>query len=167
MDRINIFERDIVAFNTPLEIGFRVLFILNAIYPKDIDLNRLVIYDYFLLNSEDFPNGPKSLHPPIPHRSVQIAIKPPIMKEALMLMNSRELIDVVFSLQGILYKANALTKKFVELQENEYAENLKKIGYWLHGQFNSYTDEELNLYVHNNISNWGSEFIYESLIREQ
>lgn len=166
MDRINIFERDVIAFNTPLEIGLRALFILNAIFPKDIDLNRIVIYDYFLLNSKDFPNGPESLHPPIPHRSVQITIKPPIMKEALILMNSRELIDIVFSPQGILYKANVLTNKFVELQDSEYAEKLKTMSNWLYKQFDSYTDKDLNLYVHNNISNWGSEFMYESLIRE-
>lgn len=167
MDRINIFEKEIVAFNTPLEIGLRALFILNAISPSAIDLSRMVIYDYFLLNSKDFPNGPNSLHPPIPHRSVQIAIKPPIMKQALMLMRSKELIDIDFSSKGILFKANTLTNRFVELQENEYAVKLKAVGNWVYKQFNSYTDDDLNQYVRNNISDWGSEFIYESLIREQ
>ena len=43
MDReVNIFERDVVAFNTPLEIGLRALFVLNAIDPMAIDLNRMV-----------------------------------------------------------------------------------------------------------------------------
>lgn len=167
MDRaVNIFERDVVAFNTPLEVGLRTLFVLNAIKPMAIDLNRTVIYDYFLLNSKDFPNGPQSLHPPIPHRSAQIIVKPPIMKQALVLMRSKELIDIEFSSTGILYKANILTSRFIELQENEYALKLKELSSWLHRQFNAYTDEELNRFVNNNISNWGSEFIYESLMRE-
>lgn len=167
MDReVNIFERDVVAFNTPLEIGLRALFILNAIDPMAIDLNRMVIYDYFLLNSKDFPNGPQSLHPPIPHRSAQIIIKPPIMNRALILMRSKELIEIDFSSNGILYKANGLTRRFVELQENEYASKLKELSEWLHSQFKTYTDEDLNRFVNNNISNWGSEFIYESLMRE-
>ena len=59
-DLSNIFEaRNVNVFNSPLEIGFRILYILNGIYPIQIDINRLVIYDYFLLNSGDFPNGPK------------------------------------------------------------------------------------------------------------
>lgn len=48
MEKLNIFEtRDTQVFNSPLEIGFRILFILKGISPKAIDINRLVIYDYF------------------------------------------------------------------------------------------------------------------------
>lgn len=162
----NIFEtRNANVFNSPLEIGFRTLYILNGISPVEVDLNRLVIYDYFLLNSSDFPNGPKSLHPPIPHRSAQIIIKPLILKDAMALMRSKELIDIVFSTDGIKYKSNDLTKKFIELQENEYSKKLIEISKWIKGQFGEYSDEKLNTIVENNIPNWGGEFIYESLIR--
>lgn len=164
----NIFEiRNVNVFNSPLEIGFRTLYILNAIYPTEIDLNRLVIYDYFLLNSGDFPNGPTSLHPPIPHRSAQIIIKPLIMKNALSLMISKDLLDIVFCLDGIKYKSNDLTKKFIELQENEYSSKIFEISKWIKKQFGDYSDEKINLLVENNIPNWGGEFIYESLIREE
>lgn len=162
----NIFEtRNANVFNSPLEIGFRTLYILNGISPVEVDLNRLVIYDYFLLNSSDFPNGPKSLHPPIPHRSAQIIIKPLILKDALVLMRSKELIDIVFSSEGIKYKSNELTQKFIELQENEYSKKLIEISKWINTQFGKYSDEKLNTIVENNIPNWGGEFIYESLIR--
>jgi len=162
----NIFEeRNANVFNSPLEIGFRTLYILNGISPTEIDLNRMVIYDYFLLNSSDFPNGPSSLHPPIPHRSAQIIIKPLIMKDALVLMRSKELIDMVFSADGIKYKANDLTKRFIELQENEYSKKLVTLSAWIKDQFGNYTDERLKILVENNIPNWGGEFIYEALIR--
>jgi hypothetical protein len=168
MERIeNIFEtRNTNVFNSPLEIGFRILFILQGIYPKEIDLNRLVIYDYFLLNSADFPNGPKSLHPPIPHRSSQIIIKPLIIKEAIALMRSKELIEIIFSVEGIKYKANDLTSKFIEFQESEYSQKLIELSNWISSQFGEYNDEKLKTLVENNIPNWGNEFIYESLIRE-
>lgn len=168
MERIeNIFEtRNTNVFNSPLEIGFRILFILQGIYPREIDLNRLVIYDYFLLNSADFPNGPKSLHPPIPHRSSQIIIKPLIIKEAIALMRSKELIEIIFSVEGIKYKANDLTSKFIELQENRYSQELIELSNWISSQFGEYQDEKLKILVENNIPNWGNEFIYESLIRE-
>lgn len=162
----NIFEtRNANVFNSPLEIGFRSLFILNAISPKEVDINRLVIYDYFLLNSGDFPNGPKSLHPAIPHRSAQIIIKPLILKDALVLMRSKELVEIVFSTEGIKYKSNEFTNKFIELQENEYSKKLMELSKWINIQFGDYTDERLNTMVENNIPNWGGEFIYESLIR--
>jgi hypothetical protein len=162
----NVFEtRNANVFNSPLEIGFRSLFILNSILPIEVDFNRLVIYDYFLLNSSDFPNGPKSLHPPIPHRSAQIIIKPLILKDALVLMRSKELIDIVFSAEGIKYKANDLTKKFIELQENQYSKKLIESSNWISDQFGNFTDKQLNILVENNIPNWGGEFIYESLIR--
>lgn len=163
----NIFEtRNTSVFNSPLEIGFRTLYILNGISPLAIDLNRLVIYDYFLLNSADFPNGPASIHPPIPHRSAQIIIKPLILKDALALMRSKELIDIIFSKQGIKYKSNDFTQKFIELQENEYSNKLIEISKWIKHQFGDFSDEKLNTIVENNIPNWGGEFIYESLIRE-
>lgn len=166
-ERINIFEtRNTNVFNSPLEIGFRILFVLQGISPKEIDINRLVIYDYFLLNSGDFPNGPQSLHPPIPHRSSQIIIKPLIIKDALSLMRSKELIDIVFSTDGIKYKANELTKKFIELQGNEYSNKLSITSEWVNNQFGDFSDEKLTTIVQNNIPNWGGEFIYESFIRE-
>lgn len=164
---VNIFEtRNTNVFNTSLEIGFRILYLLQGIYPKEIDINRLVIYDYFLLNSGDFPNGIKSLHPPIPHRSSQIIIKPLIIKDALSLMSSKELIDIIFSVDGIKYKANDLTKKFIELQDNEYSNNLILISEWINKQFGEISDDKLKTIVENNIPNWGGEFIYESFIRE-
>jgi len=162
----NIFEsRNANIFNSPLEIGFRTLFILNGISPMEVDFNRLVIYDYFLLNSNDFPNGPTSLHPPIPHRSAQIIIKPLILKDALVLMKSKELLDIVFTKTGIKYKSNDLTKKFIEFQDNEYSKKLIELSEWIKNQFGNISDAELNTLVDNNIPNWGGEFIYESLIR--
>lgn len=162
----NIFEtRNTNVFNSPLEIGFRILFILNGISPREVDFNRLVIYDYFLLNSNDFPSGPRSLHPPTPHRSLQILIKPLILKNALILMRSKELIEIIFSEQGIKYKANDLTKRFIELQENDYSKKLIELSNWINRQFGNFTNEQLNAIVENNIPNWGGEFIYESLVR--
>lgn len=169
MDRREIdtaLEKETYIFNTPLEIGLRILFILDAIKPMSIDIDRLVIYDYFLIHSKDFPNGPDSIHPPIPHRAGQILIKPLLIKKALVLMRSKELIDICFSNDGITYKSNDLTTKFVELQENCYALRIKEVAQWLHNQFCSYSEKQLENFVKNNIADWGNEFIYESLIRE-
>lgn len=166
-DLNNVFEhRNINLFNTPLEIGLRMLYVLNAFKSIELDVNTLVIFDYFLLNSNDFPQGPKSIHPSIPHRSTQMIIKPPILKEGLNLMISKELIDISFTDDGIKYKANELTGKFIDLMDNSYSKQLLEISIWIKNQFGNYDFRKLDLFVKNNIPNWGSEFIYESLIRE-
>jgi len=163
----NIFEKEGEnVFNTPLEIGLRTLFILDAMSPKDYDLNSLVIFDYFLLNSGDFPNGPKSIHPGTPHRGAQLIIKPLVMQHGLNLMTSKELININFGINGITYSSNALTNKFLEFIDSEYSKSLKLICNWMKEEFGNYDMTKLQIFVKNNIPDWGSEFIYESLIRE-
>lgn len=168
MEKINnVFEhRNINLFNTPLEVGLRMLYVLNTFKSIEIDMNTLVIFDYLLLNSNDFPQGPKSIHPSIPHRSTQMIIKPPILREGLNLMISKDLIDISFTDEGIKYKANELTGKIIELLDNTYSKQLLEISFWIKKQFENYDFKKLDLFVKNNIPNWGSEFIYESLIRE-
>jgi len=164
---INVFEhRNINVFNTPLEVGLRMLYVLNAFKPTEIDMNTLVIFDYLLLNSNDFPQGPKSIHPSIPHRSSQMIVKPPILREGLNLMISKDLIDISFTNDGIKYKANELTEKFIEHLDNTYSKKLLEVSLWINKQFGNYDFRKLDSFVKNNIPNWGSEFIYESLIRE-
>jgi len=55
-------------FNTPLECGFRMLFLLHAAGPKARDLQRLISCDYLLVHSGDASGGPTSLHPAVPFR---------------------------------------------------------------------------------------------------
>ncbi|WP_373272582.1 ABC-three component system middle component 2 [Escherichia coli] len=62
-------------FNTPLEYGFRALFILDAADNVAMDLQRIVSYDYLLVHTSDVPRGPKSLHPAVPHRGAELLVK--------------------------------------------------------------------------------------------
>lgn len=163
----NIFEEETRnVFNTPLEIGLRTLFLLDSMSPNHYDLNTLVIFDYFLLNSGDFPGGPESLHPVTPHRGAQLIIKPMIMQKGLNLMISKELININFGRGGITYSSNILTKKFIEFIDTDYSKSLISICNWIKSEFSNYDIKKLELFVKNSIPDWGSEFIYESLIRE-
>src|SRR6266542_2221488 len=107
---MNLFEeRNTSVFNSPLEIGLRVLYLLNELLPNGCDLQRLVYYDYILVHSSDVPDGPKSIHPSIPHRTTEILIKRELVKKGLTLMHSKQLVDSVFDSTGISYKATELT----------------------------------------------------------
>ncbi|MBS4178774.1 ABC-three component system middle component 2 [Lederbergia citrea] len=158
-------KRNINVFNTPLEIGLRALIILNELAHEAIDLNRLVIYDYFVIHSSDFDKSLKSLHPPIPHRSGELIIKRKVMQEGIHLMYSRELLDIEYTPKGIYYKANVITSAFINYLNTAYALDISKHSKLVIDKFNSYSDEELNLYINENLQKWGSEFTKESLVR--
>jgi hypothetical protein len=158
-------ERNTTVFNSPLEVGLRTLYILNELYPRGCDLQRLVYYDYILVHSNDVPNGPKSIHPSIPHRTSEILIKRDLVKKGLTLMNSKQLIIAIFDKTGIIYSATELTKPFLEYNNSEYASQLKNVSNWLVNKFEAYSDEKLSLFIKNNMDVWGGEFSKESLLR--
>lgn len=158
-------ERNTKVFNSPLEVGLRVLYILNELFPKSCDLQRLVYYDYILVHSSDVPDGPKSIHPSIPHRTSEILIKREILKKGLTLMNSKQLLKLIFDDSGIVYSATELTKPFLEYINSEYAIQLKTVSAWVVNKFESYSDENLSMFIKNNMDVWGGEFYKESILR--
>ncbi len=163
---MNVFEeRNTNVFNSPLEIGLRILYLLNEMLPYGCDLQRLIYYDYILIYSSDIPGGPSSIHPSIPHRSTEILVKRDLLKKGLTLMQSKQLIASTFDPTGITYRATELTKPFLEYNQSEYAQNLKGTSIWLVQKFKSYSDEALANFVNDNMDTWGGEFIRESLFR--
>lgn len=145
-------------FNSPLEYGFRALFILNAAGNMAMDLQRIVSYDYLLVHTSDVQNGPKSLHPAVPHRGAELLVKRGSIQAGLNLMLSRELIEVFFSPDGILYQASELTGRFVQLLESPYASELAERALWVTKKFCHFSNEELASFMTQNIGRWGSEF---------
>ncbi|MCY8789785.1 hypothetical protein MOD87_16180 [Bacillus inaquosorum] len=158
-------KRNIEIFNTPVELGLRALIILKEAAPNSLDLNRIIIYDYILTHSQDVDESMQSLHPAIPNRFGELAVKRKTMQEGLKLMCTRELLDIEYTESGITYKANKLSEYFIRYFDSSYAKNLVEYSHWLNKKFNDYTDSELNSYINKNISKWGSEFTKESLIR--
>src|SRR5437879_6232450 len=97
------FQQRSRPFNTSLESGLRSLFILNSVAPNLRDLQRLIYYDYLIVHSSDVPDGPLSLHPPIPHRSGEWLVRRELVQEGLNLMFSKELIIKMYDPCGIIY----------------------------------------------------------------
>lgn len=165
-EKVNIFEeRNTKVFNSSLEMGLRSLFLLAEVYPKGCDLQRLVYYDYLLVHSGDAPQGPKSIHPQIPHRSTEILVKRDLVKNGLTLMNSKQLISAKFEKAGIVYYGTELTKPFLSYQKSDYANSLRDTAKWVVETFHGYSDKKLSQYISNNLDVWGGEFSRESLFR--
>lgn len=145
-------------FNSSLEYGFRALFILHAAGRTAMDVQRIVSYDYLLVHTGDVHGGPESLHPAVPHRGAELLVKRSSIQAGLNLMLTRELIEVVFSPEGILYRASELTGRFVQLLVSPYANKLAERAEWVIARFGHISNDELASFMAQNVGRWGAEF---------
>ena len=56
------------TFNSPIETGVRALILLAESYPDQLDLQRILEFDYIMVHTGDV-DGPPSIHPALPLRS--------------------------------------------------------------------------------------------------
>jgi len=153
-------------FNTPFEAGVRALFILAAISPSRVDLQRLVFYDYLLVHSGDPGGGPQSVHAPVPHRSGEWMVKRELIAAGLDLMFTKELIEKTFAANGIQYAASDLTVPFIGFLHSEYAKTIQISASWLAERFGGVSDSELSAYMVSNLGHWGAEFYPKNELAE-
>ncbi|RSD20623.1 ABC-three component system middle component 2 [Mesobacillus subterraneus] len=159
-------EINIKLFNSPLEIGLRVLVFLSTIAPNSVDIQRLIYFDYLTIHSGDIENGPESLHAATPHRTGEIIVRRNMLQEGINLMASKGLIDIVFNSEGITYKANEISPNFLGYFDSTYYIQLKENAKWVINKFASYSNDDLNRYIKKHLDVWGGEFYNESVIRE-
>jgi len=154
-------------FNSPLEIALRVLLILSFGKKNSFSLERLIIYDYLILNSGDIENAPESLHPSLPNRSSQLLVKRELLQKALLILASKELVIIKYAKSGIQYAPSKLTEPFILYFESNYYESLKERVIWIAEVFKSRNDKSLEKFIALNLEKWGSEFLNESYMREE
>ena len=149
----------IKVFNNELEMGLRILVILEAVYPKSFDIEMINYYDYFILHTKDI-GGDESLHADVPNRHGELSVKRELIRNTTKLLLSRGLIDVEYSQRGIEYKASETTSPFLVNLEEEYTEKLKENAVWVHNKFKAYSFDDLNKFVIENKNKWGTENPY-------
>lgn len=152
-------------FNSPLECGLRILFVLNSARGRTADLQRLIAYDYLLVHSADV-DGPESLHPSVPFRETEFLVKRDVLNAGLNEMFSRELLDKTFGAAGILYRSTKLTTAFVSLLKTDYANLLRERADWVVKRFGDMKDSELSAFMTESIGKWGAEFERLAAINE-
>ena len=158
MNQVQPAARD--PFNSAFEVGFRALVMLGEMFPVAADLQRLVFYDYLLLHSGDAPNGPASLHPATPYRSQEYAVRRDVLRQGLLLMASRELVQVSVRKEGIAYAGSELTIPFLDRMQSDYTKALLSRAAWVFSRFGDVSDEELTKLFTDNLGRWGSEFLF-------
>jgi hypothetical protein len=154
------------VFNSPLECGLRILFVLQATSPTPSDLQRLISYDYLLVHSGDVDKETASLHPAVPFRGSELLVKRELVRHALDLMFARELVEKKLSKHGITYSASSLTAAFIDLLKSDYSAELRLRAAWVATRFGSMNDHELNVFMTDNIGKWGAEFEKMAALRD-
>lgn len=151
-------------FNGPVEIGLRAISILNDAYPSAYSLQRLVIFDYLSVHSDDISGGPEGLHPQTPHRSGELLVRREALQKGLLLYMGRGLAVQQFEANGIVYAATEKTGCFLDVLTSRYIYDLRARTCWLVETFSDMNDDNLNAFVRQHLGAWGAEFEMESVL---
>jgi hypothetical protein len=152
------------VFNTPIECGLRSSALLMAIYPQTCDIQRLVQYDYLIVHSGDVEGGPQSIHPATPHRAGELLVRRSLVERGLEFMTVKQIVEKVFTALGITYRAGEYAAVFLDSFESRYVQELRNRANWVAGRFQDMVDQELSVYMREQWSTWGSEFVHESIL---
>jgi hypothetical protein len=151
-------------FNGHVEIGLRALCVLTAAYPAACTLQRLVIFDYFLVHSDDIEGGPAGLHPQTPYRGGEILVRRGVLQYGITLYESRGLIERAYKDGGIFLVATDKSADFLDTMNSGYLQVLRERADWLIEKFGHLDDATLDTIVRDSIGIWGAEFSMESVL---
>jgi hypothetical protein len=157
-------RRFVSPFNSPVEIWLRALCVLTTAFPDAYTLQRLVVFDYFLVHSDDIDGGPEGLHPRTPHRGGEILVRRGVIQEGLTLYESRGLIERVYKDGGIFFAATDKSADFLDTLSTEYLTGLRDRADWVVDSFGALEDADLDAMVRDRIGTWGAEFSMESIL---
>jgi hypothetical protein len=157
-----VMETNSKIFNTPLEIGMRILIIMNHSKHSGIknDIERLMYLDYLCLNTHDI-GGEESIHAPIPNRGLQIYARQELIRKGLVLLISKEFVVPKSNKFGFYYEINEVGSKFLEYFESDYYIALSNRVKWTVEKFNSTNNKILNRFIKENLHKWGGELLEE------
>jgi hypothetical protein len=144
-------------FNSKLETGTRAVVVLDAAYPRSLDLARLTWFDHLVVHTGD-AGGPPSLHPPLPERTGELLVRRRLVEDSLTLMRRVHLVDALADEHGVSFRASDEAAPFVSLMRTEYAQALKFCAKWLVDHFAELSAEELAQRVEHRLDRWSVEF---------
>jgi hypothetical protein len=143
-------------FNTPFELGLRMVYLLFALRPGGADLQKLVLLDYAIVYSQDV-GGPTSLHTPVPYRNGELFSRRERIEQGLYVMSTRGLVDVEIDDRGLTYVAGASSFTMVGSLSSKYWREMQERCLWVAKRFGSASSSDLlNLFAESGHL-WGAE----------
>jgi hypothetical protein len=145
------------TFNSPIETGVRALILLAESYPAQLDLQRILEYDYIMVHTGDV-DGPPSIHPALPLRSGELLVRRQLIERGLMLMISRGLVSRHATPNGFMYQAEDDAGPFLDALTAEYLNDLKDRAAWVVERFYDMSDQEIRFMLTRIYDQWSREF---------
>lgn len=166
MGQVNAGEsrRGLAPFNGVVEIGLRSLCAMTSAFPAPCSLQRLVVFDYLLVHSDDIPGGPMGLHPQTPHRGGEILVRRGVLQDALLLYQSRGLVERIYADAGLFFVATERSASFLDALGTTYVSDLRERADWVITIFGQLEDAELEAMIRARIGEWGAEFVMEAVL---
>jgi hypothetical protein len=155
---------NIKIYNTPFEVGVRVLLLLKE-FKSSLDIQQIMILDYFLLHLGDLDNNFESLHPANPYHITELFSKRKLIQEAVLLLVRKGLAVCDYDSKGIRYKNANIGESFLNYFESEYFILLKNNAMVLTNRFNENKIDKLDSYLKSSLENRKDEFEFEALFR--
>lgn len=135
-----------------------MVYLLMALYPRKVDLQRLIYFDYAAIYSADL-NGPESLHAPVPLRGGEYTSRREVIEEGLYLMAQRSFVDVEAGPNGINFQLGENGPTLVGLIGGEYSRELFRRCQWVASNLADKEDLDLQRIFGVHSILWGSEFV--------
>lgn len=154
------------VFNTPFELGVRMVYLLLALHPRKVDLQRLVYLDYAVIYSADL-GGMSSLHTPVPLRGGEYISRREVIEDGLYLMSTRSFVDVYTSGSGITYGIGENGASLTGLIGGGYSKALSERCRWVADELGSKSDDELEQLFGSRGVLWGAQFVATKQVGEQ
>lgn len=145
------------TFNSPIETGMRALILLAQSYPSQLDLQRLLEYDYIMVHTGDV-DGPPSIHPALPLRSGELLVRRQLIERGLMLMISGGLVTRHATPNGFFYQAEDDAGPFLDALDAEYFIDLKDRATWVVDRFHEMSDQAIRFMLTRVYDQWSREF---------
>lgn len=156
-------RQQLPVFNSPFELGIRMVYLLQALSPHGADLQKLVLLDYAIVYSADL-RGPSSLHTPIPFRGAELLSRRELIEQGLYLMSTRGLVTANWSADGITYFAGEIARVMTGALTSSYLRELDHRCDWVAKQFGRANSTELTARFAESGHLWGAEL--ESIARD-
>jgi hypothetical protein len=150
-------SKPIAAFNSPFELGVRMVYLLNALQPTGADLQKLVLLDYAVVYSDDL-GGPPSLHTPVPYRGGEYLSRRDLIAQGLYLMSTRGLVAASMDNTGITYFAGDTARTMVGALTSPYLRELEGRCRWAAKMFAALNSREMTERFAQQGHLWGAEF---------
>jgi hypothetical protein len=147
----------IQTFNSPIETGIRALILLAESYPQQLDLQRMLEFDYIMVHTSDV-DGPPSIHPALPLRSGELLVRRQLIERGLLLMISRGLVSRHATPNGFTYQAEDDAGPFLDALTAEYLDELKDRATWVVDRFSDMSDHDIRVMLSSVYDQWSREF---------